>query len=753
MEFDTIPTGAIDGIIVTYTGMPDHEAEGLGGSIELSPRTAANINKPFVDATLGWGDEPLHSHTGPVNVELAVGARFGFGDHGLFLQTEDMTPTPRVGFFSNPAPFSFVLSGSSKDDRRAVDDVEESYIDAAGAPSNAIKQYDLRRYDYHRFRFGYGGEFDFQPNDDHSYYARADVAGYTESVHKNFLLFKKMDDTFNNTGQVQVDPNNPNGFLVTTLPQITLTDERETHRNQVYVIGGRDQFGKLTLDYHAAYSVATFTVDKNIGASFSGPAGVPLTYDNVTTPNFPIFTLPSGFNLNDASQYNLTGIGNNQNYDIDEEYSYAINAQLAVHLINDDDRLKFGAEARLRNKSATEYDENGLSAPTLSLAAVSGPAHTYYDGHYTNGPYINAIAIENLIKSGAAGSNASTFNQGSFFTARENIYAGYGQYTTKIGKWGFLAGVRVEDTSAVYGGYVQTTNPDGSSTNTLEDRTKNYVNAFPTVQVRYDFTPRMVVRATYSTGISRPGFNQNTTAASVDLSQDPAVVSRGNPNLRPTFGDNFDLSFEDYLPGGGILQLGAFDKEFTDYIVPRIQNGVTDPLAPGLANVTTYLNIPSAYARGIEAAYHQQFSFLPGVFKGLGVESNVTLVDSHIIEYTALQSVTGRAETGPLPGTSSVTWNLAGFYEAYGVEARIAAEYVSHSLFGLGGDRSLDVIQDDRLTADFTSSYKITSNWSVYFNAKNLTNQPLRYYEGSSNRPIQREFYDATYEFGVKAHF
>ena len=45
----TIPTGAIDGIVVTLTGLPDHEAEGLGGSIELTPRTAVNIDKPFLD--------------------------------------------------------------------------------------------------------------------------------------------------------------------------------------------------------------------------------------------------------------------------------------------------------------------------------------------------------------------------------------------------------------------------------------------------------------------------------------------------------------------------------------------------------------------------------------------------------------------------------------------------------------------------------------------------------------------------------
>ena len=48
---------------------------------------------------------------------------------------------------------------------------------------------------------------------------------------------------------------------------------------------------------------------------------------------------------------------------------------------------------------------------------------------------------------------------------------------------------------------------------------------------------------------------------------------------------------------------------------------------------------------------------------------------------------------------------------------------------------------------------KLSDNWTVYFNAKNLTNQPLRYYEGYVDRPIQREFYDITVEGGVRVHF
>jgi TonB-dependent receptor len=753
VEYDTIPTGAIDGIVVTLTGLPDHEAEGLGGSIELTPRTAAHVETPFVDATLGAGYEPLHAHGGPFEYAIAVGARFGIGDHGLVWQNgQDLAP--RAGFISNPTPFSFVLTASLKDDRRAIDDLEESYIDdqAGGVPDNAINEYDLRRYDYHRTRFGYGGEFDFEPNEDHTWYFRADVAGYVESVHKNFLLFTNMSNPVAN-------PADPNGFIATTTPAITLTDESETHRNQVYVLGGKDQFGGVLVDYHAAYSRATFNVSRNTGAEFDGPANTPIAYDNVTTPNYPIFGFPTGFNVSDASQYTLASVSGNTTVDADYEWSFAGNAQVPVHLLSGDDNVKFGTEVRLRTKTATEVDNNygdqNGNFPPINLATISFPAIQYYNNHYSNGPYINMFALRALINDGTIPQFAPpTFNLGSFIADTENIYSGYAEYMGQWGHWGLLAGVRVEATAATYGAFVFDANGNPS----FDNRPVGYINAFPTVQLKYNFSPTLVARATYSTGISRPGFEQNTSAASVDITTIPgtALITRGNPNLQPTYGQNFDLDLEYYLPAGGIVEVGLFDKEFTNYIASRIQRNIADPLEPPNITqdvVTTFLNIPSAYARGIDLAYHEKFVSLPKPFDGLGIESNLTLVNSSFLEYTADQTLNGQNQYGLLPGTSPVTWNLAGFYEAYGVTLRLAAEYVDHSLFGLGGDKARDVIQDNRLTLDFTSAYQFDKHWQVYFNAKNLLNTPLRYYEGSPDRPIQREFYDATFEAGVRAHF
>ncbi len=113
-----------------------------------------------------------------------------------------------------------------------------------------------------------------------------------------------------------------------------------------------------------------------------------------------------------------------------------------------------------------------------------------------------------------------------------------------------------------------------------------------------------------------------------------------------------------------------------------------------------------------------------------------------------------------LPATSKWTWNLAGSYEAHGVQLRLSAQYAATSLFSIGGPTGGNPVQyapndyqDARLTLDFTSSLVLRKGVKLYFNVKNLTNAPLRYYETTPTRPIQREYYEQTYEGGVKFAF
>lgn len=740
VEYDTLPTGSIDGIIVTKTTLPDHEAEGLGGTVELTPRTAANISKPFAEGTLGWGYETAQNHSGPFNIEAAVGARFGFDSGHLLVEGDGQRQPVRAGWLSNPTPFSFVLTASRRDDRRGFDDLEADPTDPT--VDRHYDDYQFRLYDYHRRRFGYGGEFDFKPNDDHRYYFRANVAGYVEAVKKNRLTLDDSSYAYTTSGST---------FVTQVKVSLSSTDEQETHRNQVYVLGGEDHFGETVLDYRASYSRATFAVGYNFGSKWTGPKGIAFSYNNAGNDgDKPQVTVDQTILNNPANYGTIKKVSNSSQFDSDAEWAYAVNLQLPVRFVNDSDRLKIGAQARLRTKATHPYAYSSAITP-LALTNASTGADTDFYGLYTNGPNVGTGQVRSAYASGVI---TGGLDQSSLFTAKENIYAGYAQYQTTIGPWGVLAGVRVENTDAHYGAY-----SDDNKAQTLAYvvQGKNYTNLFPTVQLRYQLAPNMLIRATVSTGIGRPGFNQNTAATSSNHDPTDPQISQGNPNLKPTTGTNYDLDFEYYLPRGGILQIGLFDKEFDNYIVTQHQRRLytgTDPSFAGLTvGYTTYANRSDAYARGIEAAYHQQFLWLPGMWRGFGVESNVTVVQSHIQEYDALTSSSGKAEGGLLPGTSRLTWNLAGFYELDRIQARLSGEYVSKELFSLGGSKATDTIQDDRLTMDFTASYRFTPNFTFYLNAKNLTDEPLRFYIYNSSFPIQREFYEQTYEAGIRARF
>lgn len=752
VEFDTVPTGSIDGIILTKTTLPDHEAEGLGGTIELTPRSAAHVEQPFFDGTLGYGYEPEHDHGGPFDIDAAVGARFGFANGHMIVQGRDDTSGAGMGWISNPTPFSFVLTASRMDDFRGFDDIEEDYNDPTS--DRSYKDLELRRYDYHRRRFGYGGDFEFTPNDDHSYYLRVNVAGYTESVTKNRL-------TYNYKHMAQTPDGD--GFDADAALSITSTDEEETHRNSVFAAGGQDKFGGgIVLDYRVSYSRATYESPYSYGAEFDGPTVATFYNNKGHNGDFPIIKVTDGTNINDPSLYTLGSVSDSAESDVDQEWAYAANLLIPVHLFGDNDAFKIGGEARLRDKVSDPYivsdasdpGSGNLTLPALSLDGLNVPPITnFYGGRYSNGPGVATDAIRALV---AGIPTVRTLDPTAFFAAKENIYAGYAQFTSQIGSWRFLAGVRVESTDATYSAF---SDDNATETFNIVDRTDRYTNFFPTVQARYDFTPNFLVRATWSTGIGRPGFLQNTAATQSNHDPSAPAITQGNPDLKPTTGDNFDLSFEYYLNDGGILQFGLFDKEFRNYIVTDAKQELytgTDPVFIGQDVLfTTFSNVAHAYARGAEVAYHQQFKWLPDPWNGFGVEANITLVDSKFEEYNAATSANGVAAFGSLPGTSHRTWNLAGFYEADGFEARLAAEYVGPTLFALdGADQTLDTIQDKRLTLDYTMSYKFEPGWKVYFAAKNLTNEPLRfYYREGSDFPIQREFYLTTYEFGVKAKF
>ncbi len=744
VEFDTVPIGLVDRIEVTKTGLPSREAEGLGGTVELTPRTAAGIDDPFIEGTIGGGYEPLRDSFSLWRGEVAAGARFGVSSNGL---AYDGSKEDR--------PFSIIVSVSQNNDRRAVDDFEPAYADQQPAlPDKMFDALDLRRYQYHRRRFGYGGEFAYRPNAENSWFFRYSEGGYTESVYRQRLTYSSLefqaDGSTNLTPDMYTDPTNRNGFIAPFAGLTSsLRDEQETHNNKVVSWGGKNEIsdGGIVIDYQGAYSEASFRKAFDYNSGYNNNNNVVLRYDNITNPDMPRIQILNGVNPNDPSQYMLSSFSNGQEVDKDSEWSGRVNLTAPFPIYGNDGTLKAGAQIRRRDKISMPTTQT-YSVPSITLSQVAGAGpFTYYNNGYTVGYSPSSDRIRNFFfaNPGLFVENFASDrkrNAAAFLTATENITAGYVQYDVTLGDFGILAGVRVENTDASYGGITTTTDTAGNVSFTPNLRRVNYTDPFPTFQVRYQATPDLIARLTYSSAIGRPGFIQNSGATQVDIGA--LSVTSGNPGLKATTGDNFDLSVEYYLPNSGIVSVGAFDKEFQNYIVQRSKIGPY-PGIPGIARINSFENVPSAQAYGVEGNYQQKFTFLPEPFDGLGVLANITIVQSSV----ELRP----GEFRLLPATSRLTYNTALSYDKGPVELRFAVEYVGKSLFAAGSADNLDIIQDSRLLMDVSASYQLTDNFQLYFQGKNLTNQPLKYSEGNSVRPIQREFYDATYESGIRFKF
>lgn len=183
-----------------------------------------------------------------------------------------------------------------------------------------------------------------------------------------------------------------------------------------------------------------------------------------------------------------------------------------------------------------------------------------------------------------------------------------------------------------------------------------------------------------------------------------------------------------------------FGKRFTNYILLSQQLAPTYDF-PGLIGaptvVASYANGP-AHAYGVEAQYQQQFLSLPSPLNGFGVNANATVVASEATLHPAFDGQS--AESGAMPSTARLTWNLALFYQRDPLELRMAADYVGQNLFAFGSTvgNEFDQYSSPRLTMDFGASYRFTPAVQLYFDAKNLLNTPLKFTESTSeSRPIQ----------------
>jgi iron complex outermembrane receptor protein len=328
----------------------------------------------------------------------------------------------------------------------------------------------------------------------------------------------------------------------------------------------------------------------------------------------------------------------------------------------------------------------------------------------------------------------------------ETINAAYVQGSLKFHRLRVLTGVRVEQTETNGSNYLRVSNSTNSNLATasvpvnaaraldnfrgkISAGTK-YNNVFPGIHAVYDVTSDLSVRASYSKSITRPTpTNLLPTLVPNELTQ---TLSGGNPDLKPYTSDNFDVSVSKYFHGIGQLSAGVFLKQITNYFrtfQSTIPSGADNGFGGDYAGwtLTQNRNVGSARIRGIELNHQQQYTFLPGVLRGLGSFANFTYLDTRG-DYGSAATTTRLPNLTPRSANAGLTWRYRG------LDLRIMMNYrgeffksSTSGTYGSGagvvpGTMFYDVYQHARTLWDFKAQYNINRSYTVFFDVYNLTN-------------------------------
>jgi TonB-dependent receptor len=330
------------------------------------------------------------------------------------------------------------------------------------------------------------------------------------------------------------------------------------------------------------------------------------------------------------------------------------------------------------------------------------------------------------------------------FNIGERIWAGYAMNTINLGNLRLQAGVRIESTQDTLLANQLDTTTDPITVTPLHQN-NSYTNVFPSIQAQYRFGSATVLRSSYGMGIARPNFGDIAPYLVDDPTSNPEF-SRGNPNLKPTHAQNFDVLLERYLKSVGMIQAGFFYKYLTNPIY-----SVTLPFQN--ATEATLTNGPSARISGIEAAWQQRLSFLPGALNRIGVRANYSYTASRANFPNAIGE---RTDHPTLVRTAPNNWNFDVTYDKKGLSARMGLthndgyiwSYASAPDKGPAGDTYLY----PHTQVDAQVSYWIPRSHGIQavVSMLNLNNEVFGFYNGSEQYPIQREYYNRTVSVGLR---
>ena len=737
VQMDLIPADMISTIEVNKTLTPDMDADAIGGSVDLITRASPYGQR--ISATLAGGYSPIREK-GNYTGSFVYANRFIDNKLGV------------------------ILSGSYNDNSFGSDNVEASW--KKDKYDNVyVGEYDIRKYDVQRVRRSFSGAFDYKINDNHNLYASAMYNWRDDRENRyrvRYRSIKPQYDADNNitgfSGDIRRETKggiNNNRNKATRL---------EDQRIQNYALGGEHLWSStLDMDWSVNYSKASEDRPGERYLDFQTKGAKMEQF--IANGNKPFLTstqdTPDNFTFRKLSE--------NHNYTEESEFGAKLNFRLPLSIIEDQKgRLRFGGRLRIKDKERDNIFYAYTPLAGNEIGNLDQVPHNFYSGkgyqagsqyipgYFADKKYLGNMDLNNEKRFEKEADPSEYLSQN--YRAKEKIYAGYIRWDQDFNEsLSMIVGARIEHTKIDYtGNYIQ----DEEDLIGEVNNTNDYTNVLPSITFKYQTSNDWIYRAAFTTALARPDYY--ALAPHISVFSEDTSINAGNPDLKVTYAYNFDLMVEKYFQSVGMISAGVFYKNLNDFIYTyysenfttqdfeRNFSGQNNPIPTGENwRFTQQRNGDQVNLFGFEVAVQRQLDFIPGAFwKGLGVYANYTYTHS---KAKGITNEDGEKRANmKLPGAAPHMFNGSLSWENKRFSARISLNYSSDYVDELGGNEFEDSYYDKQLFLDANASYKITSNLRIFAEANNLTNQPLRYYQGVSNRLKQMEYYQPKFTLGIK---
>jgi TonB-dependent receptor len=345
-------------------------------------------------------------------------------------------------------------------------------------------------------------------------------------------------------------------------------------------------------------------------------------------------------------------------------------------------------------------------------------------------------------------------NNRNFYTGQQDITAAYAMTVfSPFKNFKIIAGARLEttninvasrDTNAVF----YSLNGDSI----IDPGKLDLLDVLPSINTVYALTEKSNIRLAFSQTIARPNMRELAPFEQFDTKN--GFYNVGNPGLKRTLINNFDIRYELYTRPGEIIAVSAYYKTFKDPIIRAFNPKATIP-------ELSFVNVDKAEVLGAEFEFRKSLDFITPFMHDFYFNTNLTVIQSSVdiptkeIENSKNIDSTYSSESRPFQGQAPYIVNAILTYAnpKIGHESSLSFNVSGPKLYSISLFATPDVYESPVPFLNFKTTQNIGKYWQLSFVMRNLLNAKVSKTQVYRGQTYYAESYQIGRTFGLGVSF